>query len=202
MLGQQPDVCDTPGMKIGVARVSTLDQNVEAQEAVLKEAGCDTVFSDTMSGRTRDRPGLKAALAMAREGDQIVVTKLDRLGRSVADLVAIFGELEARGITVRVLNLGIDTSTSIGRLVRTIMAGVAEFEADLIRERTLEGLADARKHGRHGGRRPVMSMNKARAALRFYEESDATWTQVAAEWGVSRRTLMTWVDKVRVEEAA
>jgi DNA invertase Pin-like site-specific DNA recombinase len=178
-------------MRIGVGRVSTLDQNLDAQHDALLAAGCDPsmIFVDKMTGRTSDRPGLQQALRAARSGDQIVVTKLDRLGRSRKDIYRIFDDLEERGIDLVILSPSIDTSTIGGQIVFAVMAALAQGEANLIRERTLEGLAAARRRGRVGGRKPKLTEQKLRDALRYREESDATWEQVAREYGVAPSTL-------------
>lgn len=178
-------------MRIGVGRVSTLDQNLDAQHDALIAAGCDQrmIYVDKMTGRTADRPGLQQALRAARKGDVIVVTKLDRLGRSRKEIYRTVDEMEERGIDLSILNPPIDTSTLGGKIVFAVLAALAEGEADLIRERTMEGLAAARRRGRVGGRKPKLTEQKLRDALRYHEESDATWAQVAREYGVAPSTL-------------
>jgi DNA invertase Pin-like site-specific DNA recombinase len=139
-------------MLIGYARVSTLEQRLELQQDVLRAAGCEQVFSDTASGAKTARPGLAAALEAGRAGDVLVVWKLDRLGRSLAHLVETVQALAARGIGLRCLQEQLDTTTSGGRLIFHIFASLAEFERDLIQERTHAGLTAARARGRKGGR--------------------------------------------------
>ncbi|MBV8933332.1 MAG: recombinase family protein, partial [Kutzneria sp.] len=145
---------------IGYARVSTRDQHPEAQTDALTEAGCERIFTDKASGKLARRPELDKTLEYLRDGDTLVVTKLDRLGRSVRNLVELSAELDRRGVGLRVLHQGIDTSTPGGRLFFHIIAGIAEFERDLISERTLDGLDAARARGRKGGRRPKLTETK------------------------------------------
>jgi len=142
---------------IGYARVSTGDQSLDPQVDRLKEVGCEQVFSDHASGKLARRPQLDAALAYLRKGDILVITKLDRLGRSVRNLVELADILAEREIDLRVLDQGIDTSTIGGKLVFHIFSAIAEFERGLISERTHDGLAAARARGKKGGRRPVLS---------------------------------------------
>jgi len=145
---------------LGYARVSTTDQTADGQHDALTASGCERIFTDVASGKLARRPQLDALIAYARAGDVIVITKLDRLGRSVAHLVELAGVLAEWGIDLRVLHQGIDTSTPGGRLTFHILASIAEFERDLISERTRDGLAAARARGRKGGRRPALSAAK------------------------------------------
>ena len=139
-------------MLAGYARVSTLDQNPEPQLDALRTAGCDRIFEDRASGARSDRPGLAEALGWMRKGDTLVVWRLDRLGRSLPQLVATVRRLEAAGFGLRSLTEGIDTTTASGTLVFHVFGALAQFERDLTRERTLAGLAAARARGRRGGR--------------------------------------------------
>ena len=139
-------------MKIGYARVSTDDQKMDLQRDALTAAGCEKVFTDTASGAKAERPGLTEALAFARKGDSLVVWRLDRLGRSLPELMKIVGELEAAGVGFESTTERIETSTAAGRLVFHVFAALAEFERRLIVERTMAGLAAARARGRKGGR--------------------------------------------------
>lgn len=145
---------------IGYARVSTDNQHIDLQNDALRSAGCEKIFDDVISGSKSERPGLDAALAYLREGDIIVVWKLDRLGRSMAHLVNTVQELSFRGVGLKVLTgqgAAIDTTTAPGKLVFGIFAALAEFERDLIRERTKAGLSAAAARGRKGGRKPVVT---------------------------------------------
>jgi DNA invertase Pin-like site-specific DNA recombinase len=137
---------------IGYARISTTDQNLDLQIDALEKAGCDKIFRDTVSGANADRPGLTQAMIFMREGDVFVVWKLDRLGRSLRDLIDIISALRQRGIGFRVLQESIDTTTPAGELIFHIFGALAEFERALIRQRTQAGLQAARARGRKGGR--------------------------------------------------
>src|SRR5919201_955449 len=143
-------------MNIGYARVSTQDQTLDLQKDALTKAGCERLFSDTASGASTERKGLEQALGQLREGDTLVVWRLDRLGRSLPHLIETVTALEQRGIGFRSLTESIDTTTSGGKLIFHIFGALAEFERNLIRERTLAGLAAARARGRSGGRPKVL----------------------------------------------
>jgi DNA invertase Pin-like site-specific DNA recombinase len=183
---------------IGYARVSTGDQNTDGQHDALTAAGCERIFTDRTSGKLARRPELDKMLDYARPGDVIVITKLDRLGRSVRHLLDLAALLDSRGINLRVLNLGIDTSTPSGKLTFVILGGVAEFERDLISERTNEGLAAARARGRKGGRRPVLSEAKVAHARKLRDGGDHTMAQIAELVGCSRATLYRVLEPVSV----
>ena len=182
-------------MRIGYGRVSTTDQNPDAQRDALQAAGCDRVLVDRASGKLARRPELDKALLVAREGDQLVVTKLDRLGRSLEHLMAVSNDLQARGIDLVVLDQGIDTSTPVGRMFFQILGAIAEFEHALMAERTRDGLAAARARGRTGGQRPKLSPRQARIAQEMYDQTGPdgrrthTVSAIAAEFGVSRPTI-------------
>lgn len=148
-------------MRIGYARVSTLDQNLDLQIDALKKAGCGRVFTDKMSGAKDSRPGLDAMVEFAREGDQIVVWKLDRLGRTMKHLVSLVNALHDRGVHLFVIQGDIDTTTSTGRMMFHLFATFAELERDLIVERTRAGLEAARARGRSGGRPSLLTEKKA-----------------------------------------
>jgi DNA invertase Pin-like site-specific DNA recombinase len=137
---------------IGYARISTTDQNLDLQIDALEKAGCDNIFRDTVSGANADRPGLAQAMTFMREGDVFIVWKLDRLGRSLRDLIDIISALRQHGIGFRVLQESIDTTTPAGELIFHIFGALAEFERALIRQRTQAGLQAARMRGRKGGR--------------------------------------------------
>lgn len=140
-------------MRLGYARVSTAEQHSEGQVSRLEQAGCEKVYADQgASGRNASRPEWDALIASLREGDVLVTTKLDRIGRSVSNLVAVAGHLREAGVDLVVLDQQIDTTTPSGKLIFHVLSAIAEFEADLIRERTLEGLIAARE--RHGGKLP------------------------------------------------
>ncbi|MBK1646750.1 invertase [Thiocapsa imhoffii] len=149
---------------IGYARVSTAEQDTALQTDALRKAGCERVFEDVVSGAKADRPGLTEALAYVREGDALVVWRLDRLGRSLPHLIETVGALEARGVGFRSLTEAIDTTTSGGRLIFHVFGALGQFERDLIRERTKAGLTAAAARGRKGGRKPVVTADKLQRA--------------------------------------
>lgn len=151
-------------MRIGYGRVSTRDQNPSAQLDALTAAGCDQVFIDRASGKLARRPELDKALMVAREGDQLVVTKLDRLGRSLEHLISLSNGLQEQNVDLVVLDQGIDTSTAVGRMFFQILGAIAEFEHALMSERTMDGLAAARARGRAGGQKPKLTPRQARIA--------------------------------------
>ena len=174
-------------MKIGYARVSTDDQKMDLQRDALAAAGCEKVFTDTASGAKAERPGLTDALAFARKGDSLVVWRLDRLGRSLPELVKIVGELETAGVGFESTAERIETSTAAGRLVFHVFAALAEFERRLIVERTMAGLAAARARGRKGGR-PGLSAEKI-AAIQALVDSGRSPTEVCKALGIGRSTF-------------
>lgn len=176
-------------MKIGYARVSTQDQNPGLQIDALKAAGCERVFEEKASGAQRDRPQLMAALEYARAGDTIVVWKLDRLARSIRQLIETIEDLDRREIGFRSLTEAIDTQTAGGKLVFHIFAGLAEFERSIIRERTVAGLASARARGRLGGRPPAVSAEDVAMARAMLADPNITVNQVAKTLGISPATL-------------
>jgi DNA invertase Pin-like site-specific DNA recombinase len=181
---------DNPSMSlVGYARVSTIDQNPALQHDALDGAGCTRIFTDTASGALDQRPQLSAALDYLRPGDVLVVWRLDRLGRSVRHLTETVNTLAERGIGFRSLTEGIDTTTPAGKLVFHIFASLAEFEREIIRERTNAGLAAARARGRTGGRRPKMTPGKLATARQLYDGRAHTVAQIAEIVGVSRATL-------------
>ena len=149
---------------IGYARVSTAEQDTALQTDALRKAGCERVFEDTASGAKSDRLGVAAALAYLRDGDVLVVWRLDRLGRSLPHLIETIGALEARGVGFRSLTESIDTTTPGGRLIFHVFGALGQFERDLIRERTKAGLSAAAARGRKGGRKPVITADKLQRA--------------------------------------
>ena len=179
-------------MLIGYARVSTQDQNLELQQEALSKTGCQRVFEDKVSGTRADRPGLTKAMEMLREGDTLVVWKLDRLGRSVKQLFDLVGELHKQGIQFKSLTDAIDTGTPSGRFFFHVMASLAEMERELIFERTRAGLDVARQLGRKGGRKPKMTNSKIESAKKLLA-SGTPPRDVAKNLGVSIPTLYRWV---------
>lgn len=191
-------------MLVGYTRVSTIVQNVALQEDALKGAGCTKVFHDAGSGVRADRPGLAAALDFVRDGDVLVVWRLDRLGRSLADLLAIVDQLEKRGVGLNSLTESIDTTTSGGRLVFQVFGAMAEFERNLIRERTQAGLSSARARGRYGGRPKVLDEQKVALARQLYAEKKHTVNEICQLIGVTKPCLYDYLHdrhKSRAERA-
>jgi DNA invertase Pin-like site-specific DNA recombinase len=174
---------------LGYARVSTLDQDPTLQTDALESAGCYRVFTDRASGKLDRRPQLDRVLDQLRPGDTLVVWRLDRLGRSMKHLISVVADLEERGIGFRSLTENIDTTTPTGKLTFHLFGALAEFERELIRERTMAGLAAARARGRKGGRPSVMTPSKLKVARELIDAGELTVGQVAATIGVSRSSL-------------
>jgi DNA invertase Pin-like site-specific DNA recombinase len=177
------------GHLLGYARVSTTDQHPQLQVDALKAAGCYRVFTETASGGRTERPILAQVSDQLRPGDTLVVWKLDRLGRSLRHLVDIVTGLAERGIGFRSLQEAIDTTTPGGKLVFHVFAALAEFERDLIRERTDVGLAAAWARGRHGGRPSVRTAHKQKVAEEIYRSGQYMVATIAATLGVSRASI-------------
>jgi len=184
-------------MQIGYARVSTDDQNLHLQEDALTAAGCDQIYKDTVSGAKTKRVGLGDALAYARKGDTIVVWRLDRLSRSLKDLIQIVASLEAKGIGLKSLHEVIDTTSSSGKLIFHIFGALAEFERNLIRERTYAGLAAARARGRKGGRPIALTNEKKALAIKLYHAKELTVMEVCEVVGISKPTLYKYVHEAK-----
>ena len=180
-------------MKIGYARVSTLEQNPNLQRDALERAGCEKIIVDQISGSVATRPGLTKVKELLRAGDTLVVWRLDRLGRSLRDLIAWAGWLEANGAALQSLQEVIDTSTSTGKLTFHLFGALAEFERNLIRERTQAGLIAARSRGRLGGRRKALDPDKRALAVRLYNEKRQSVAKICAIMGISKPTLYAYV---------
>lgn len=177
------------GHLLGYARVSTGDQDAALQQDALKAAGCYRIFTDTASGALESRTELTKVLDQLRPGDTLVVWRLDRLGRSIRHLIDQLNGLQERGIGFRSLQETIDTTSPGGRLVFHVFAALAEFERDLIRERTNAGLAAARARGRTGGRPSLLTKEKLDTARRLYAQKDMTVAKIGEVLGVSRTTV-------------
>ena len=186
-------------MKIGYARVSTDDQKMDLQRDALTAAGCEKVFTDTASGAKAERPGLADALAFARKGDSLVVWRLDRLGRSLPELVKIVGELEAVGVGFESTTERIETSTAAGRLVFHVFAALAEFERRLIVERTHAGLDAARARGRKGGR-PALPPEKV-AAIQAMAAGNRSVSEICKALKIGRSTLYKYAPGMKATPA-
>ncbi|ALX10288.1 DNA invertase [Burkholderia cepacia JBK9] len=174
---------------IGYARVSTVEQTLDLQRDALLAAGATNIYEDKASGKTADRPELVHCLRALREGDTLVAWRLDRLGRNLQDLIRIVNELDERGVTLKSVKESIDTSGPTGKLVFHMFGALAEFERELIRERTLAGLEAARARGRHGGRPPALDAKQRKAALAMMRNRDMSVTEISRHFGVSRSTL-------------
>lgn len=187
-------------MLVGYCRVSTSRQNqsLEAQREALIAAGCDSehIYTDTVSGAKWQRPGLDAAREFLRDGDSLVVTRLDRLGRSISEVVRTVADLSEQGISLRVLEPELDTSRSADKLMVHIMSSLAEWERDLLRERTRDGVAYARSQGRHPGRKPKLSPEQAHTAQRLIEDGHS-YSAVARGFNVSRPTLYRALERAK-----
>ncbi len=190
------------GAKIGYGRVSKRDQNPDAQHRALTKASCVKVFIDEgVSGKLAKRPKLDAALEFLREGDTLVITKLDRLGRSLKNLIELAGDLERRGVDLLVIDQNIDTASPAGKLFFHIVGAFAQFERDMISERTRDGLEAARARGRTGGRKPTLSGKQVDHARRLYDERDEagkrryTVAEIAGLLKVSRKTIYRSLDR-------
>jgi DNA invertase Pin-like site-specific DNA recombinase len=176
-------------MLVGYARVSTTEQHLDLQRDALTHAGCGRVFTDTASGAKMERPGLAKALSYLRDGDVLAVWKLDRLGRSLKDLLEIVTALEQRGIGFKSLQESIDTTAPGGKLIFHVFAALAEFERGVIRERTQAGLTAARARGRHGGRPRKLSRKGAELAVTMLADPKNRIDDICAMVGISRATL-------------
>lgn len=180
---------------IGYARVSRLEQNLEAQTDVLKEAGAVKIFTDKATGANMHRPGLEKCLEQLREGDVLLVARLDRLGRSLQELLALVDELGRRKVEFKSLKEAIDTQSSLGRLIFHIFGSIAEFEREIIRERTFAGLAAARARGRVGGRKRKFNLAepegkaKIKRAFDLLKGGQFTIPEVCRMLAVSKSTL-------------
>ncbi len=182
-------------MLIGYARVSTDDQNLNLQYDALKNAGCEKIFDDQITGSKIQRPGLDAILKFARTGDVIVVWRLDRLSRSLKDLIEMVALLDSKKIGLRSLHESIDTSSSSGKLIFHIFGALAEFERNLIRERTNAGLQAARARGRTGGRPLKLSKAQHNLAIQLYQTKTHSINQICELVGISKPTLYKYLKK-------
>jgi len=183
-------------MLIGYARVSTADQTLDFQQDALTKAGCEKIYTDTISGARTERKGLEEALSFARKGDTLVVWRLDRLGRSLKDLIERITDLNNRNIGFKSITENIDTTTSGGKLVFHIFGALAEFERDIIRERTQAGLIAACARGRKGGKPKAKGLNtpkKVAMAKALYADKTNTIEDIRKTLNVSRATLYRYV---------
>lgn len=188
-------------MLIGYARVSTVDQNLDLQRNALTAAGCEHIYTEQMSGAVTDRPELMTAIGYARSGDTLVVWKLNRLARSMKQLIDTVEDLRSRNIGFRSLTEALDTTTAQGRLVFHMFGALAEFERSLIRERTRAGLLAAKKAGRTGGRPSKLTYDDIEAAKAMLTNPDIGVASVAHRLGVSLATLYRHIPSARASSA-
>jgi len=186
-------------MLIGYARVSIDDQNLDLQMDALTKAGCERILEDNLSGAKAERPGLQEALDYGRTGDTIVVWRLDRLSRSLKDLIEMVTLLDSKGIGLKSLQEAIDTSSSSGKLIFHIFGALAEFERNLIRERTQAGLQAARARGRKGGRPKSLDKDKQALVVKLYEEKKHTIKQICQMMEISKPTLYKYVESSKAK---
>ncbi len=192
-------------MKIGYARVSTKEQELALQIDALEKNGCEKIYQEKMTGSTKERPELKRLLEQLREGDVVVVWKLDRMGRSLKDLVSLVNEIQEKGAGLQSLNDHIDTTTPQGKLTFHLFAALAEFERDIIRERTNAGLAAARARGRKGGRPKGLSKKAQHTAIiaeKLYMEGELTVREICQQLAISKMTLYNYLRYRGVEIGA
>jgi DNA invertase Pin-like site-specific DNA recombinase len=182
-------------MLIGYARVSTMEQNLNLQTDALRRVGCEKIFTDQVSGSVKNRPQLHQALDFIRSGDTLVVWRLDRLGRSLRHLIELVTELQEQEIGFRSLSESMDTTTCSGKLIFHIFGALAEFERNLIRERTKAGLEAARARGRKGGRKPALSAKQQQVAVKLYHQKDHTAEEICRIMGISKPTLYSYIKK-------
>lgn len=180
-------------MLIGYARISTDDQNLALQHDALTAAGCEKIYEDRISGVGAERPGLTLALEVARAGDTLIVWRLDRLGRSLKDLITLAERLEQRQVGLKSLKETLDTTSSGGRLIFHMFGALAEFERDLIRERTQAGLSAARARGRLGGRPKLLSPDKRKLAVQLYRAKEHSIVEICRLMGISKPTLYSYL---------
>lgn len=189
-------------MKIGYARVSTQDQNLRLQSDELKRYGCEKIFKEKISGKNKERPELHKMITHLRKGDEVVVWKLDRLGRSLRDLIDLMTDFKNMGVSFVSLKDSINTATATGRFTFNIFASLAEFEREIIKERTYAGLAAAKARGRTGGRKPGLSpqaRKKAQSAKILFD-GDLSTEVIAKQLGISRATCYRYIDIIKAEE--
>ncbi len=180
-------------MLIGYARVSTYDQLLDAQEDLLRGAGCEKILTDKISGMVAERLGLSEVKKLLRTGDTLVVWRLDRLGRSLKELIEWVAYLESQGVALKSLHESIDTSTSTGKLVFHLFGALAEFERNLIQERTMAGLSAARARGRLGGRPKTLNADKQLLAVELYAAKKTTVKKICEMLAISKPTLYAYV---------
>lgn len=187
-------------MKIGYARVSTQDQNLDRQLDSLNAAGCERIFNEKMTGTKSDRPELKMMLMTLRAGDTLVVESFSRLSRSTKDLLALVDQLTEMGVHLVSLKENLDTTTATGKMMLTMLSALSQFERDLIAERTVDGLKAARARGRKGGRPRIGTEKEKRQALAMYKSNAMSNRDIAERFGVSTATLSRWIRESKEQD--
>ena len=180
-------------MKIGYARISTEDQNLDLQIDALKAAGCERIYTDKISGSTTSRPEFNKMLEALRPGDVLTVWKLDRIGRSLKHLIEVVENLHADSVDLHLITEGIDTSTPAGKMAYQMMGAVAEYERNVIKERVSAGLQAARKRGRVGGRPSALTYEQQKNAVAMYHSKAMSAAAIAKQFGISKPTLYSYV---------
>ena len=188
-------------MKIGYARVSTQDQNLDRQLDNLRAAGCERIFNEKMTGTKSDRPELKTMLLTLRSGDVLVIDSFSRLSRSTKDLLDLVEKLTAMGVHLVSLKENLDTTTATGKLMLTMLSALSQFERDLIAERTVDGLKAARARGRHGGRPRSGTDKDRRQAYDLYRANIMSLRDIADRFGISLSTLNRWIREQKKSDA-
>lgn len=182
-------------MKLGYARVSTLDQEPALQESALLDAGCKKIFTDHASGTKEGRPQLDRLRDQLREGDVVVVWKLDRLGRSLKHLISIVEEFNSCGVEFISLTEGFDTTTSAGKMMFQVIGAMAEYEKNIISERTKAGLQEARARGRQGGRKPKLTYQDTNTMFKMYDSKLHSVAEICRQFQISRTTFYKYLEK-------
>lgn len=188
-------------MKIGYARVSTQDQNLDRQLDNLRAAGCERIFNEKMTGTKSDRPELKTMLLTLRSGDILVIDSFSRLSRSTKDLLDLVEKLTGMGVHLVSLKENLDTTTATGKLMLTMLSALSQFERDLIAERTVDGLKAARARGRHGGRPRSGTDKDRRQAYDLYRANIMSLRDIAERFGISLSTLNRWIREQKKSDA-
>lgn len=188
-------------MKIGYARVSSFDQNLDLQNDALEKVGCERVIVDKASGKDTNRPGLNTIKEVLRDGDILIVWRLDRLGRSLKDLIEWVNYLDEKGVALKSLEESIDTTTATGKLTFHLFGALAEFERQLIRERTQAGLAAARARGRLGGRPKSLNAEKRKLAVKLYNDKEISIKEICEMMKISKPTLYGYINQSKKEQA-
>jgi len=186
-------------MLIGYARVSTNDQNLDLQEEALKKAGCEKIIVDRVTGTSLKRPGLEKLKEILRQNDTLVVWKLDRLGRSLQHLIQYIKNLEEQKIGFKSLQESIDSNSSTGKLIFHVFGALAEFERDLIYERTVAGLIAAKKRGKIGGRPKALDQEQQQTAIKMYQSQKHTVREICSVMGISKPALYRYLKQAQVQ---